>query len=409
MVCVATVHTADAIQSDPSPRWWKGNIHTHTLWSDGNDFPDMVASWYREHGYNFLALSDHNILSAGERWMPLSEIERRGGEDALREYTNRFGERWVETRERDDGSIEVRLKPLNPVPALVEAAHDFIMMQGEEITDSFERKPIHINATNLRDLIPPEGGDSVADTIRNNLRAVERHAEETGRAILAHVNHPNFGWAITAEDMAEVLEERFFEVFNGHTGVHNAGDETRPGTERMWDIANTIRLAELKAPPLFALAVDDSHNYHGRSSVSIPGRGWIMVRARRLTPESIIHAMKAGDFYASTGVTLEEVRYDAASRRLTVNVDVEPGETYTIQFIGTMNDTAEPQQQSQQQEDIAIGRILKSVEGARATYQLTGDELYVRAVVISSAAPDHPTPENLQKKAWTQPVGWREE
>ena len=24
---------------DPDRKWFKGNLHTHTLWSDGNDFP----------------------------------------------------------------------------------------------------------------------------------------------------------------------------------------------------------------------------------------------------------------------------------------------------------------------------------------------------------------------------------
>ncbi|MFT7641077.1 MAG: hypothetical protein ACI9G1_002821, partial [Pirellulaceae bacterium] len=52
----------DAIPNDAAPRYWKGNIHTHTFWSDGNDFPEMIAEWYRTHDYNFLALSDHNIL-----------------------------------------------------------------------------------------------------------------------------------------------------------------------------------------------------------------------------------------------------------------------------------------------------------------------------------------------------------
>ena len=31
----------------PATRWWRGNIHTHSLWSDGNDFPEMIADWYR--------------------------------------------------------------------------------------------------------------------------------------------------------------------------------------------------------------------------------------------------------------------------------------------------------------------------------------------------------------------------
>lgn len=38
---------------------------------------------------------------------------------------------------------------------------------------------------------------------------------------------------------------------------------------------------------------------------------------------------------------------------------------------------------------------------------MTGDELYVRAVVTSSAGPVVPSPEDRFQRAWTQPVGWR--
>ena len=31
-------------------QWYKGNIHTHTFWSDGDDFPEMVVDWYKNHG-----------------------------------------------------------------------------------------------------------------------------------------------------------------------------------------------------------------------------------------------------------------------------------------------------------------------------------------------------------------------
>src|SRR5688500_11044930 len=73
----------DVIPADAHPRWWKGNLHTHTLWSDGNDFPEMVADWYRENGYNFLALSDHNTLSQGQRWVKLADVHRKGTEAAM--------------------------------------------------------------------------------------------------------------------------------------------------------------------------------------------------------------------------------------------------------------------------------------------------------------------------------------
>src|SRR5690242_20312077 len=41
----------------------KGNIHTHTTWSDGDRPPQDVYLWFRERGYNFLAITDHNTIT----------------------------------------------------------------------------------------------------------------------------------------------------------------------------------------------------------------------------------------------------------------------------------------------------------------------------------------------------------
>ena len=43
--------------------WLKGNLHTHTTNSDGDESPEHVAEWYHEHGYDWLCLSDHNHLT----------------------------------------------------------------------------------------------------------------------------------------------------------------------------------------------------------------------------------------------------------------------------------------------------------------------------------------------------------
>src|SRR5882762_1421067 len=93
------------------PRWYKGNLHTHSLWSDGNDYPEMVVDWYARHGYQFLALSDHNVLAQGQKWVSVKEANRRAKQDGFDRYRKRFGEPWVETR-TVDGEAQVRLKPL---------------------------------------------------------------------------------------------------------------------------------------------------------------------------------------------------------------------------------------------------------------------------------------------------------
>ncbi|MHB1295576.1 MAG: PHP domain-containing protein [Anaerolineae bacterium] len=46
-------------------RWYKGNLHCHTTQSDGNYTPDEAIDWYRDHGYDFLAITDHWVLTPG--------------------------------------------------------------------------------------------------------------------------------------------------------------------------------------------------------------------------------------------------------------------------------------------------------------------------------------------------------
>jgi hypothetical protein len=374
--------------------WYKGNTHTHTLWSDGNDFPEMIVAWYQERGYDFLALSDHNILSRGEKWMKVEAIDKRKkkpGATALEKYGEKFGDEWVELR-GEGAEREVRLKALAEFRSKFEKPGEFLLIEAEEITDRFRNNQVHINAINLQELIPPQKGASVVETVRNNLRMVAEQAERLGRPILAHLNHPNFHYSFTAEQLAEVLEEQFFEVYNGHPGINHLGDAEHPGDEELWDVANALRLGKLKAAPLFGVATDDSHDYHG-GNVS-PGRGWVMVRSEKLEANALIEAMKKGDFYASTGVVLDEVSH--ADGVLLVKARVQDGVDYEIQFIGT-----------RQGEDAEPGEVLAINEGPSASYPLQGDELYVRAVVTSSRSHPNPSFTDQQEQAWTQPVGWR--
>lgn len=396
-------------------RWFKGNLHTHSLWSDGNDYPEMIVDWYVTHDYDFLSLSDHNILSRGEKWVPEDQGEKRGAIDGLKRYLARFGNEWVEMRAKD-GKTEVRLKALDEFAPKFVKPDEFLLIQAEEITDRAKSLPVHINATNIFELIRPRGGENVRETIKNNLIAVQQQSKRVGQPILAHLNHPNFGYAVTAEDMAAVVQEKFFEVYNGHPGVSHLGDEQHVGLERMWDIANTIRIAEMMEAPLFGMATDDSHNYFGNRGSS-PGRGWVMVRAAKLDATEIIRSMEKGDFYASSGVVLKSIAFDADSRTLTINVDAAEGVEYVTEFIGTpvnYDKTSKPVTDQDGNEIAAtrrysadVGKVLDKVEGVTASYKLTGDELYVRAVVTSSKEHWNPSFDGQREQAWTQPIGWQ--
>ena len=388
---------ADPVMND-QVRWWKGNLHTHSLWSDGDQFPEMIADWYREQGYQFLALTDHNVLSEGTRWMSVQKIVARSDDGIVDRYRERFGDHWVQQRANPEtGDSEVRLKPLDEFRHLVEERGRFIMIPAEEISDRSEGKPVHINATNLAEAIAPAGGATVREAMQNNLRIILEHEKAHGREVLPHINHPNFGYAMTAEDLAAVVSERFFEVYNGHPGVNQLGDKDHPSIETMWDQINAIRCGIAGVAPIMGLATDDSHEYHGKPG-SRPGRGWVMVRSRFLTPEHLIQAMKRGDFYSSSGVTLADVRFDESSRKLTLQIQAQDGVNYRTDFIATLKGDATDHDR--------IGVVVSSHEGASASYQMTGDELYVRALVTSDQPHVDPSFKDQMQQAWTQPVGW---
>ena len=391
-------------------KWWKGNLHTHTLWSDGDDYPEQIAKWYKDHGYHFLTLTDHNTLQTGERWIDV--MKSKGGPPALDKYSKAWGRAWVQTRTRE-GRQEVRLRTLEEFRSHLEKPGAFLMIKGEEITDRWKNAPVHMNATNLRELIKPQGGNSVLEVMQANMNQLLSQRKTTGQPMFLHLNHPNFGWGVTAEDLMRVKGESFFEVYNGHPSVRNIGDKTHASTERMWDIINTRRLSELNMNILYGLATDDSHNYHGLApGRSNSGRGWVMVRAAKLEPVSLISAMESGNFYSSTGVTLKELTQ--TKKEIAISVALEKGISYTIQFIGTrkgydpknepytLASGAKLRVTHRYSDD--IGQVLATIKGPRAVYRLKGDEIFVRAKIISSKLQKNAITPNANEMAWTQPI-----
>lgn len=313
-----TVFSATPRTQGPKPgAWFKGQLHTHTLNSDGDSTPDDVVRWYREHGYNFVVITDHNYL------------------------TNVDG--------------------LN---ALHGADDKFLVVKGEEVTDRFGAKPIHVNGLDPASFIQPPGGNSVVAMVQNMVDAIR-----AARGVPS-INHPNYGWAISADELAHVQRTRLFEVFNGHPLVNNLGGGGVPGLEETWDrILSSGKM-------LYGIAVDDAHYFKRPEDTAVPrpGFGWVHVRVPRLDARAIVDALERGEFYASTGVELESI--DASATSLKIAVKVDRLSKYRIQFIGRQ------------------GRVLADMTATPATYTFKGDEGYVRAKVIESNG----------KVAWVQPA-----
>jgi hypothetical protein len=309
--------SARSAQSTAETRWFKGNLHAHTLNSDGDSTPDEVVRWYREHGYDFLVLTDHNFLTGVEG---LNLMQGAPGK--------------------------------------------FLVVKGEEVTGRSGEKPIHVNGFEVGQLVEPPAAGTVVETVQRMVDGI--------RAVggVPSVNHPNFGWAITADELAEVQRTNLFEIYNGHPMVNNLGGAGVPGLEEVWDrLLSSGRL-------IYGIAVDDAHHFKRPwdPMASTPGHGWVFVRTDRLEPRALVDALDRGDFYSSTGVVLDTI--DATPADVRVAVRPTSWSKYRVQFIGRN------------------GRVLQESTTTEASYRPRGDEGYVRVKVIESNG----------GVAWTQPV-----
>lgn len=373
-------------ENEQSQKWYKGNLHTHSYWSDGDEFPEVILDWYKSKEYQFIALSDHNILAKGEKWIEISEDSIY--QKAFQRYLENYGADWV-NHKIDSGRTMVRLKTYEEYKSHSEEIGKFLIIPSEEITDSFEGKPLHMNATNIQTKIEPQGGTSVSQVLQNNIDQVIKQRQETGTPIMPHINHPNFGYGIDLNDMISLTGERFFEVYNGHPMVHNMGDSTHISTQEMWDLIN-ISYLENKKPLMYGLATDDSHHYHKKGkSWSNAGRGWVMVQADTLSAASLINSLESGDFYSSTGVELKTLTYD--KNVLSVAIEPELGVTYEIAFVGCKKGQTETE-------------TLLVVNQTKTEFQVDEDMLFVRCKITSSKLQENPIENIIYEMAWTQPV-----
>jgi hypothetical protein len=342
--CADRAH--DGGQLPPAPaatKWYRGNTHVHTTRCGHADTePEAVAKWYLDRGYHFLCLSEHNQFI-------------------------------------DPATV-----------ALPEGRRtDFILVPGQEITS----KHVHMTGLNVDRVVGWVEAGSKAGTIQ---AFTDRTRQVEGVPI---INHPNFQWSLKTTDMRPAKRCYLFELYNGHPSVNNDGDATRPGTEAMWDTLLTDGMT------IYGVSSDDAHHFAGPFAPkrSNPGRGWVMVRAPELTPDAISHAIDHGDFYASSGVFLKDATATNDEIRVTVDLEATKAETAKPEVLGKLVPLPKVRIPDCWIEFIGPGgKLLKTVEGDRATFKRDKSIAYVRAKVTFTAEKASGATE--QHFAWTQPV-----
>ena len=318
-------------------RWFKGNTHAHSLNSDGDVPVDEVVRWYREHGYHFTFITEH-------------------------EYFTDVG-------------------PLN---ALFAGANRFLVIAGQEVTQRVADakhtngvRQAHVNALGTSRLVSTIGERNIASGMSIAQTYARHHASISAAGGIMQVNHPNFIWSVPMADMMDLPDSTLFELWNGHPIVYNLGGTDSTGqvmlsTEARWD--SILSRGKL----LFGVADDDSHSFKPQDAenadMARPGRGWIWVRADTLSADAITRALRRGDFYASTGITLRDLKVEGGEYRLEITPAGD--RRYLTEFIGQG------------------GKVLARSTTLRPSYRFAGGEGYVRVRISDSSG----------RSAWTQPV-----
>jgi len=301
----------EAINTD-GMRWFKGNTHAHAREGESDTSVEAVGKWYRDHGYQFLVITDHSTVTFPETLAGLADST-------------------------------------------------FLAIPGEEITGTADGKDLEINGLNVLDAVPPQNDSTLTAVLQKCVDAVRR---QKGVPV---INHPNYQWRLDRAVISTVERCGLFEVYNAFPGVGNEGDSGHPGLEQVWDSLLT------SGKRIYGIAADDGHAYTRFSpDLSNPGRAWVMVRARRLDAEEIVKNLDSGLFYSSTGVVIEDIRI--RPRRIEIAIRKTGGREAAVEFIGSGGrvlaaTTDNPAVYDLGPEDVYVRARILDADGSRAWVQ----------------------------------------
>lgn len=251
--------------------WYRGNLHCHSSNSDGDTKPAEVARIYKQAGFDFLCITDHNYLTLA------SECGRRDSK--------------------------------------------FLLIPSSEYSGLAE-KSTHVNGLGLSRPFEPTKVKGVVATLQEGVdQALERGA-------VAMLNHPNWEWNFGAREMAQVRGANLFELHNGAYNSNNEGAPGHPGTEAIWDelLSRGLRI--------WGAGSDDCHSHQEPFSPfkDLRFSAWTVVQARELSQKAILDSLRRGRFYASTLLELDS--YRVTREGISIKIDAWPHLHYFTHFIG---------------------------------------------------------------------------
>ncbi len=228
-------------------QWYKGNLHSHTTCSDGIMTPEACIQAYKEKGYSFLALTDHNLFTA-----------------------------YPEACSKDFLVLPATERNTSCFPGSYEQIH-VVGLKKQDIRDKISQ-PLSLTFTE-------EGTEKDWQALLDEMHAAGQ---------LSIIAHPV--WTrMSIEKLLTLKDYLGIEIYN------TTCDRTSYTGKSDYIIDCCLR----KGKKFFLFATDDCHE--GEPDMF---GGWITVKAPALTHADLMEHICKGSFYASTGPEIYDFGID---------------------------------------------------------------------------------------------------
>ncbi len=244
-------------------KFYKANLHAHTVLSDGELSPAEMKEAYKAEGYSVLAFTDHEALIDHGDLCDEGFIALNGYETAIKSR---------------NGVSTTPLLAVHHINFIKKKPHD---------TVQFCFFPSNFTPGHCKDHIPflTYTGDICE---YEYTPAFFRHLTEEAHkhGCLVHYNHPN--WSLqTAESLAALDGIDGLELFNTGCRLHGDFDD------------HTYNELLRMGKRMYAVAGDDNHNR--KKSLGDSFGAWTMIASESFTYEGMTDALEKGNCYVTSG------------------------------------------------------------------------------------------------------------
>lgn len=283
-------HTREKYFAD-NGKWFKGNLHAHTVNSDGKLTPAQAVLAYRQHGYNFMCLSDHDMYTDLCSEFDTDDfILLPGTEASVRlidaDLINVDIDKYTEGKGYADYSradIWDRLREIGEYRC-IRTHHIHGIMGNKAMRETAGENCLkHNELTPMRVYFGKWDGVKAAQEMSDYLKS---------KGCFTTYNHPVWS-RVETEDVRGIEGFWAIEVYNYAT-VNECGE----GEDTAF-----LDMLLRNGTDINVFASDDNHN-EGIYPDSFGG--YVMVQAEELSHENIVNSLLEGRYYSSSGAEITQ-------------------------------------------------------------------------------------------------------